>query len=133
MRATRLKTDEFATGTRPSTSAKKAGMVAEKKPSRPAPSEEIQTGSAKPTRAKLFLNGRSQAVRLPKEFRFKGKEVQITRQGRSVVLTPVEAGSHKQYWDAFFARLQKDRDLPFPDCEDRALTEPEDIFGEDWV
>ena len=38
--------------------------------------------------AKLFQNGRSQAVRLPKEFRFKGSEVFIKRQGNAVVLIP---------------------------------------------
>jgi antitoxin VapB len=39
--------------------------------------------------AKLFWTGRSQAVRLPKEFRFDGKEVRIRRQGNSVVLEPI--------------------------------------------
>ena len=38
--------------------------------------------------AKLFLNGRSQAVRLPKEFRFEGDEVFIKKVGDSVVLIP---------------------------------------------
>jgi antitoxin VapB len=36
--------------------------------------------------AKLFRNGRSQAVRLPKDFRFEGDEVAIRREGRRVVL-----------------------------------------------
>ena len=40
--------------------------------------------------AKLFKNGRSQAVRLPKEFQFSGNEVRIRRIGHSVVLEPVE-------------------------------------------
>jgi antitoxin VapB len=40
-------------------------------------------------RAKLFQNGRSQAVRLPRDFRFEGSEVRIRRQGESVVLEPV--------------------------------------------
>lgn len=35
--------------------------------------------------AKLFTNGRSQAVRLPKEFRFEGDEVFIKRVGDAVV------------------------------------------------
>jgi antitoxin VapB len=39
--------------------------------------------------AKLFWTGRSQAVRLPKEFRFEGNEVRIRRQGESVILEPV--------------------------------------------
>ena len=38
--------------------------------------------------AKLFTNGRSQAVRLPKEFRFDGDEVMIKRVGDAVVLLP---------------------------------------------
>ena len=38
--------------------------------------------------AKLFKNGRSQAVRLPKEFRFKGKEVYIKKIDDFVVLIP---------------------------------------------
>ncbi len=37
---------------------------------------------------KLFNNGRSQAVRLPKEFRFEGTEVYVKRLGNSVVLIP---------------------------------------------
>ncbi len=40
-------------------------------------------------KAKLFANGRSQAVRLPKEFRFPGTEVYIERHGEKVVLRPV--------------------------------------------
>jgi antitoxin VapB len=46
------------------------------------------TGETRGT-AKLFRNGRSQAVRLPKEFRFEGNEVRIRRLGDSVVLEPV--------------------------------------------
>jgi antitoxin VapB len=38
--------------------------------------------------AKLFKNGKSQAVRLPKEFKFEGKEVYIKKVGRSVILIP---------------------------------------------
>jgi virulence-associated protein VagC len=40
-------------------------------------------------RAKLFKNGHSQAVRLPKEFRFEGTEVRISRLGDGVLLEPV--------------------------------------------
>lgn len=39
--------------------------------------------------AKLFTHGRSQAVRLPKEFRFEGKEVRITKVGDRVILEPM--------------------------------------------
>jgi antitoxin VapB len=41
-------------------------------------------------KAKLFLSGHSQAVRLPKEFRFYGTEVRIHREGRRVVLEPID-------------------------------------------
>ncbi len=49
--------------------------------------------------AKLFMNGRSQAVRLPAEFRFAGREVFVERRGDAVLLTPKPLG-----WDDFFAR-----------------------------
>ncbi len=41
--------------------------------------------------AKLFQNGQSQAVRLPKEFRFRGDQVYVKRVGNAVVLLPYEA------------------------------------------
>ncbi|MFX9054218.1 AbrB/MazE/SpoVT family DNA-binding domain-containing protein, partial [Acinetobacter baumannii] len=37
----------------------------------------------------IFMNGRSQAVRLPKEFRLPGKRVRISRWGGGVLLTPI--------------------------------------------
>ncbi len=40
-------------------------------------------------RARLFMNGGSQAVRLPKEFRFEGTEVLVRREGKRVILEPV--------------------------------------------
>lgn len=52
--------------------------------------------------AKLFRNGDSQAVRLPKEFRFEGTEVLIKRVGNAVVLLP-QAHS----WDSLIASLDK--------------------------
>lgn len=39
--------------------------------------------------AKVFQNGRSQAVRLPKAFRFKGNEVRIRKKGDMVILEPL--------------------------------------------
>jgi len=51
-------------------------------------------------RAKLFWNGRSQAVRLPKAFRFAGDEVLIRRQGERVILEPVTRRRWpKGYWE----------------------------------
>lgn len=40
--------------------------------------------------AKIFQNGQSQALRLPKEFRFEGDEVFIKKVGKVTVLFPVE-------------------------------------------
>ncbi len=39
--------------------------------------------------AKIFWSGRSQAVRLPKNFRFDGEEVRIRRHGQAVILEPI--------------------------------------------
>ncbi len=38
----------------------------------------------------IFQNGRSQAVRIPKEFRFRGNEVKISKKGDKVILEPLE-------------------------------------------
>lgn len=49
--------------------------------------------------AKLFQNGRSQAVRLPKEFRFEGQELSIRREGEAVILEPITPRTWpKGYW-----------------------------------
>jgi antitoxin VapB len=40
------------------------------------------------TRAKVFQHGNSQAVRLPKEFRVEGDEVEVSRVGRVIILRP---------------------------------------------
>jgi antitoxin VapB len=50
--------------------------------------------------AKLFLNGNSQAVRLPKEYRFAGDEVVIKRMGKAVVLLPKQ-----EPWQILFDAL----------------------------
>jgi antitoxin VapB len=47
--------------------------------------------------AKVFMNNRSQAVRLPKEFQFQTKEVFIRKEGDDVILSPRPAD-----WGAFF-------------------------------
>lgn len=41
-----------------------------------------------PRTAKLFMNNRSQAVRLPKEFQFDAREVYIRKEGDNVILSP---------------------------------------------
>ncbi len=53
----------------------------------------------------LFINGRSQAVRIPKELRFEGKEVSIRRLGDGVLLVPVKAST----WpEGFFESIHID-------------------------
>jgi antitoxin VapB len=51
--------------------------------------------------AKLFKNGQSQAVRLPKDFRFEGNEVFIKKVGSSVVLMP-----EKNSWDSLLTSIE---------------------------
>lgn len=53
--------------------------------------------------AKLFMNGSSQAVRLPKEFRFEGDEVYVEREGDKIILSP-----KPKSWSEFF------NDVPLP-------------------
>jgi len=50
--------------------------------------------------ARLFLNGRSQAVRLPKEYQFIGENVYIQRVGEAVILFPVD-----KEWEVFLHGL----------------------------
>lgn len=58
--------------------------------------------------AKLFQNGRSQAVRLPVEFRLPGTEVRVSRHGSGVLLEPIVASV-----DDWFAALDRFADEPF--------------------
>lgn len=64
--------------------------------------------------AKLFRNGESQAVRLPKEFRFEGQEVFIKRVGDAVVLLPKSRSwaSLVESLDKFPADFMAERDQP---------------------
>lgn len=52
--------------------------------------------------AKIFRNGQSQAVRLPKKFRFEGNTVFIKKQGNAIVLLPL-----KNSWESLFNSLDK--------------------------
>ena len=74
--------------------------------------------------AKIFMNGRSQAVRLPKEFRFDTDEVTVERQGDSLILRPKR--SHDDWWNEMQAVLsafegmdfvERDRTPPRDDIE----------------
>ena len=53
--------------------------------------------------AKLFMHGRSQAVRLPKEFRLPGKEARVSKIGDKVILEPMEKPPFDV--EAFWAKL----------------------------
>lgn len=59
--------------------------------------------------AKLFQNGRSQAVRLPSEFRFTGDCVRVRRVADGVLLQPI-----LQDADEWFAKLDEQNAEPFP-------------------
>jgi antitoxin VapB len=52
--------------------------------------------------AKIFKNGNSQAVRLPREFRISGNKVKIFRKGKQVILEPIETT-----WDQLFESLNE--------------------------
>lgn len=56
-------------------------------------------------KAKIFRHGRSQAVRLPKEYRFSGTEVRVRRFGRGVLLEPVERDARDI--EAVFAEIDR--------------------------
>ncbi|MHB8423808.1 MAG: antitoxin, partial [Gammaproteobacteria bacterium] len=51
--------------------------------------------------ARIFKSGNSQAVRLPKEFRFRAKEVEIFRRGEEVVLREEKLSAGKKLDEAF--------------------------------
>ncbi|HOJ29424.1 MAG TPA: type II toxin-antitoxin system VapB family antitoxin [Spirochaetota bacterium] len=53
--------------------------------------------------AKVFKNGRSQAIRIPKEFKITSKEVYIEQEGNKIIIYPKYDG----IWDAFFQKLKE--------------------------
>ncbi|HSH87020.1 MAG TPA: type II toxin-antitoxin system VapB family antitoxin [Methylophilus sp.] len=73
--------------------------------------------------AKLFQNGQSQAVRLPKEFRFEGDEVIIKRSGNAVILLPA-----KHSWDVLVNSLDKFSDDFMTDRAQPEQQVREDLF-----
>ncbi|MGO9744421.1 MAG: antitoxin [Roseiarcus sp.] len=71
--------------------------------------------------AKIFMHGRSQAVRLPKAFRLPGKEVRVTRVGNAVLLEPIDEKKPfdaEAFWAKIDALLAGE---PFPDVNDDDL------------
>ena len=74
--------------------------------------------------AKLFRNGRSQAVRLPREFRFEGDRVRVRRAGLGVLVEPMFADVID-----WFAELDRDAAEPFMADGRRQPSAPErEIF-----
>jgi antitoxin VapB len=70
--------------------------------------------------AKLFRNGQSQAVRLPREFAFPGHEVFIRRVGRNVLLVPKDDpwGAVEAALDLFTPDFLTERVQPDPDARE---------------
>ena len=78
--------------------------------------------------AKLFWNGRSQAVRLPKEFRFEGDRVRVTRMGAGVLLEPVTEAK-KESIEEWFARIDALKGDPiFPEGRKQNLAPIREYF-----
>ena len=83
-------------------------------------------------RAKLFMHGRSQAVRLPKEFRLPGKEVKVTRVGDKVILEPIEATPFdaRAFWAAIDALGGEKLFRDGPPADPPAAPDPREFFDE---
>jgi antitoxin VapB len=76
------------------------------------------------TTARLFRNGRSQAVRLPRELRFEGDCVRVRRVGRGVLVEPMFTNV-----SAWFAELDRFGPEPFmPDARHQPDTPVRDMF-----
>ncbi|MDQ8039836.1 MAG: type II toxin-antitoxin system VapB family antitoxin [Rickettsiella sp.] len=73
--------------------------------------------------AKLFKNGQSQAIRLPKEFRFEGEKVFIKKVGNATVLLPI-----KNPWKPLLDSLQQFSDDFMEDRAQPKQQHREDIF-----
>jgi antitoxin VapB len=72
--------------------------------------------------AKVFTTGRSQAVRIPKEYRFACEEVLIEREGERVILTP-----RPRSWRDYFARASRFSD-DFPDSIEDGQAQERESF-----
>lgn len=73
--------------------------------------------------AKLFVNGQSQAVRLPKEYRFSGNEVYIQKVGNAVMLFPKERA-----WETFLNGLNSFTDDFFADGRNQGVQPPRETL-----
>jgi antitoxin VapB len=73
--------------------------------------------------AKLFQNGRSQAVRLPREFRFQGDRVRIRKVPQGVLLEPLIPNT-----TAWFEELDEFNTEPFPSTRRQPKTPRRKVF-----
>jgi antitoxin VapB len=69
-------------------------------------------------KAKIFMNNRSQAVRLPKDFQFKTEEVFIRKEGPDVILSPRPSG-----WSSFLTEAPVASDSFMEDVYDLPVQE----------
>ena len=74
--------------------------------------------------AKLFMSGRSQAVRLPREFRMKGSEVRVRRFGFGVLLEPLQIDPA-----AWFEALDRFEEPFMPEGRDQPVVPKRDVFA----
>jgi antitoxin VapB len=86
----------------------------------PKPKMKSGRRTSTPRKAKVFLNNRSQAVRLPKEFQFSVPEVFIRKEGNDVVLSP-----HPFDWAAYLAEGPVASDSFMDGIEDLPVQERE--------
>jgi antitoxin VapB len=73
--------------------------------------------------ARVFKNGQSQAIRLPKAFRFSSKEVFIRREGEDVIISP-----KPDSWEDFFASDRRPTS-DFMEKRDQLEMEEREMFG----
>jgi antitoxin VapB len=75
--------------------------------------------------AKIFQHGGSQAVRLPKAFRFEGTEVSVRRDGDAVILEPIKKKRppSREEMEAFWAKLDSLGNADFPDRQQPPMQE----------
>lgn len=72
-------------------------------------------------KAKIFQNGRSQAVRLPKEFRFSGDDVYIKQVGQVILLIPTKTNLWEAWGEnmaSFTTDFMSDRNQPEQQCRE---------------
>lgn len=83
-------------------------------------------------KVRLFMNGASQAVRLPAEFRFPGKEIYATQDETTGNVT-LSSTPGTEIWDEIFARFHA-ADVPEDFMNDRPMNRPpteRDLFGDE--